>query len=109
MNWKVFAGFGFAFILLNLICAFGHMSWIGNEANPLMIAMRPVEYGATAWWGAVQDVVMFRYTFFSGPWILARWILFLPASFGFLAGVAIMLAQGITSAIGGLFRAIRPM
>lgn len=109
MNWKVFSGFALAFILLTIICTVGQMSWIDSEAAPMMIALKPIEYGASAWMAAMGDIVMFRYTFFSGSWILARWILFLPISIGFMAGLAITLAQGIASAIGGLFRAIRPM
>ena len=109
MNWKVFAGLGLAFILLTLLCTVGQMTWIGDEAAPLMIALNPFEYGATPWLSALGDMVMFRYTFFEGPWILVRWILFLPVSLGAMVGLAITLMQGITSAIGGLFRAIRPM
>ena len=109
MNWKVFVGFALAFILLTLICTTGQMKWIGDEAAPLMIALKPIKYGATAWMSAITDMAMFRYTFFEGPWIIARWVFFLPVSIGFMIGLALALLQAVASAVGGLFRAFRPM
>ena len=109
MNWKVFVGFAFAFILLTIVCTVGQMVWIGEEAAPLMIVLNPFKYGATAWMNAVIDMVMFRYTFFEGSWIIARWVFFLPVSIGFMIGLALALLQAVASAVGGLFRAFRPM
>jgi len=109
MNWKVFVGFAFAFILLTLVCTVGQMRWIGDEAVPLMIALRPIKYGATAWMDAVGDMVMFRYTFFEGSWIVVRWIFFLPVSIGFMIGLALAMLQAVASAVGGLFRAFKPL
>jgi len=101
-----FIGFAAAFILLTLLCTVGEMRWIGTEGTPLMVALNPLKYGATSWMTALGDIVLFRYSYFSGGWILVRWILLLPISVGFMIGLAITLAQGIVSAIGGLFRAI---
>jgi len=109
MNWKVFVGFALAFILLTIVCTVGQMGWIDNEVAPLFIVLKPLEYGATAWMAAVGDMVMFRYTFFEGSWIIARWVFFLPVSIGFMIGLALALLQAVASAVGGLFRAFRPM
>ena len=104
-----FIGFAAAFILLTIIFSVGEMSWVGDEAAPLFIALNPFHYGASAWMTALGDIVLFRYTFFEGSWILVRWILLLPISVGFMIGFSVMLAQGVVSAIGGVFRAIRPL
>jgi len=104
-----FIGFAMAFILLTLLCTVGEMKWIGAEGTPLIIALNPFKYGASAWTTSLLDILLFRYTFFEGSWILVRWILLLPVSAGFVIGLSVALAQGILSAFGGLFRAIRPM
>lgn len=104
-----FIGFTTAFVLLNIVFSVGEMTWVGSEVAPLFVVMNPFEYGPAAWTGALIDVVMFRYTFFEGSWILVRWILLLPISAGFMIGLVITLAQGIMSALGGLFRAVKPM
>ena len=109
MNWKVFVGFAFAFILLTIVCTVGQMGWIGDEVAPLMIVINPFDFGATAWGQAAIDMAMFRYTFFEGSWIIARWVFFLPVSIGFMIGLALALLQAVASAVGGLFRAFRPM
>lgn len=106
-GWYIF--FTVTFILTTIISTVGEMVWVGSEVAPLFIALNPFRYGASAWVTAIADIVLFRYTFFSGGWILVRWIFFLPISVGFIICLAISLAQGIASAVGGVFRAIRPL
>jgi hypothetical protein len=106
MSPKWFIGFTTAFILLTLLFSVGEMIWIGAEGTPLLVAMNPLKYGAAAWMGALGKIITFKYTFFSGPWILARWILFTVVSGGFMIGLVINLGQGIVSALSGLFRVL---
>lgn len=106
MGW--FIGSVAAFVLLTLIFAPGQMIWVGDSMSPLFVALNPFKYGASAWWGALETIFTFKYTFFTGGWEIARWILLTCIGAGFMIGIGFYLIQGLLSAVGSLFRAVVP-
>jgi len=107
MGWIV--GAVAAFALLNLIYSVGEMQWAGEALGPMFVAMNPFGHGAKDWWSALEIIFTFKYSFFEGYWEITRWVTIAALGAAFMIGIGFVLIQGLLSAVGGLFRAIRPM
>lgn len=103
-----FVGIAMAFVLLTIVFTVGEMTWVGSEMSPIMIVINPIKYGPSAWISGVWGLISFRYVFFSGSWILVRWILFTALAAGVMWSVGFSVLQSLASAVGGIFRAFLP-
>ena len=103
-----FIGFMMAFAILTLIFSVGEMSFFTTtDANIINVLLNPLTSSPGTWIAAFEKIITFKYTFFTGPWIIVRIILCCSVGAGFMIGLIIALIQGLSSAIGGLFRVIR--
>jgi len=104
-KWPI--GFLMAGMILSFFAAVGDLLWIGDVSytTPILVLLDPFSNGPIVLFRALRDIVTFNYPFFSGPWELVRWMLFIGIGAGFLITLLINLLQGAGSTIGGIFRA----
>jgi len=104
-NPKWLIGLGTAFILLTLLSSTLEGAYIsGTEVSRLSMFLNPhgLFTQPLTWLSNLWGMLWFDYSFFHGSWLIFKYALFWPISFGLIVSFGAQVALTVVSGIRGL-------
>ena len=101
-------GIVMAFVLMTIVASICELTapLSATAVSRIDVLMNPGLTNVTGWLGNLWGMLWFDYPFFSGTWLLAKYIFFMPISVGISVVLAVTIAQLLATAIGSVGRVL---
>ena len=93
------------FVVFTIICGIVDGTY-GVNPSKLSVLLLPDWKHITTWFGNLWDILWFNYSFFDGPWVIVKYVLFWPVSIGLVVSFGATMLVGLAGIIKGLFGGI---